>query len=298
MINPATFLNKPVYLFNPSQIWSRCFKPRLGVAEVQTAWGEKILCNTNEQIGKDLHDKGIYDLVVSEVIYRLMPSGGLGVDVGANIGHMTGLMAKKAGSSGQVVSFEPSSRIRETLSRNVGYWTKSNSTFAKIAISGKAVSAAEGRAQIYYPAQFSSNEGIASLDPGWSGGCSGDREEVETTTLDKEFGENQDVISVLKVDVEGHELSVFKGAQRLLADRKITNIVFEDLQGHGPAGTYLAGFGYEIFRLSRSLTRVRLCSVGGCSSYPVDVLPNFLATVNPQTAEAKFSKRGWMTLRS
>lgn len=36
---------------------------------------------------------GVYDLPVSETIWRLLDPGDYAIDVGASLGHMTGIMA-------------------------------------------------------------------------------------------------------------------------------------------------------------------------------------------------------------
>src|ERR1035441_908720 len=119
----VALLNEPVYWFRPSRVLPRLFhRHRRGLEDVKVAWGTLMTCDTSESIGRSIRNQGVYDLVVSEAICRLLRVGGTAVDVGANIGHMTGLMAKHAGPSGRVISFEPSSRIRPTLSRNVARW--------------------------------------------------------------------------------------------------------------------------------------------------------------------------------
>ena len=57
-------------------------------------------------------------------------------------------------------------------------------------------------------------------------------------------------IDVMKVDVEGHELAVLKGASALLDRRAIRNIVFEEHGGaKSPVCLYLLSKGYKLFSL-------------------------------------------------
>ena len=49
--------------------------------------------------------------------------------------------------------------------------------------------------------------------------------EVPVTTLDDLVGE--DVPTVIKIDVEGHELPVLRGGQRVLADRRLWAVIME-----------------------------------------------------------------------
>ena len=74
--------------------------------------------DTADTIGRSIATRGIYDLDVTECVTRLLGSGELGVDAGANIGYMTAIMVGLVGSSGRVVSFEPNPLLHQTLSSN------------------------------------------------------------------------------------------------------------------------------------------------------------------------------------
>jgi precorrin-6B methylase 2 len=58
----------------------------------------------------------MYDLLVAETLARAADRRLLSVDVGANIGPMTGLLAAH---SGEVCAFEPNPKITDRLRRNV-----------------------------------------------------------------------------------------------------------------------------------------------------------------------------------
>ncbi|MDJ1168137.1 FkbM family methyltransferase [Roseofilum sp. BLCC_M154] len=77
--------------------------------------------------------------------------------------------------------------------------------------------------------------------------------EVETVDLDTWCSINDvENIHLLKVDVEGHELSVLKGAENLLAGKLIHNIFME--VGHGQwheAISVLKNFGYSISLINK-----------------------------------------------
>lgn len=81
--------------------------------------------------------------------------------------------------------------------------------------------------------------------------------EVATETVD-DVARAEDVerIDVLKIDVEGHELAVLRGARNLLARRAVEVIQFEFGEANLASRTYLRDFhellgtGYELFRLT------------------------------------------------
>ena len=75
------------------------------------------------------------------------------------------------------------------------------------------------------------------------------------TTLDKFCQkENINFIDFIKIDVEGHELEVLKGAERMIADKKISIIQFEFNVCNIISRVFLKDFyellkGYDIYRI-------------------------------------------------
>src|SRR4051812_45060416 len=90
-------LNKPHYVFRPTQLGRRfagVFRRRTsGPQVVRLPWGLDLNVLPDEAIGASIARTGVFELHVSETIWRLLDRGELAVDVGANIGYMTSLMA-------------------------------------------------------------------------------------------------------------------------------------------------------------------------------------------------------------
>jgi FkbM family methyltransferase len=63
---------------------------------------------------------GYWEYWVSDFMWRNIKPGDTVIDVGANLGYYSVLMADLVGSTGRVVSFEPNPRLFELLQRNVG----------------------------------------------------------------------------------------------------------------------------------------------------------------------------------
>jgi FkbM family methyltransferase len=238
----------------------------------------------------------LYDLVATEAVIRLLDPGEFAMDVGANIGYMTAVMAAQLGPRGRVVSFEPSRQMYQELSFNAANWA-SNPRLARIKTHRLAVSSKSGSATLYFPESFSRNSGLPTLEGGdrAPGGVS---EDVLTTDLDGFAGLTSE-IALLKLDVEGHEPSVIEGARGLLSGGSLRDVVFED---HGPYPSVtqqqLRSVGFRIYRLSRTFGRPVLLNPesngGSLAGFP----PNFLATRDPQRVAERFEEPGWRTLRS
>lgn len=119
--------------------------------------------------------------------------------------------------------------------------------------------------------------------------------EVPVTTLDTAVSIER-TIGLLKIDVEGHELKVLKGAQRLLASGLIRDIVFEDFDvPPKPTASLLESYGYVIYRIGNTLFGPTLGPVAASDADPMNST-NFLATRTPKRALARLAKRGWAVL--
>src|SRR6266487_6888965 len=123
-------LNKPEYWFRPGQLFQKLLF-ELGrysskfSGRVRLPWGIEISVNPHETTGKSLLTHGVYELAVSEFLWRLTDPGDHCLDIGANIGYVTSLLAAKAGQSGKVSSFEPHPQVFERLTENVQSWNRS-----------------------------------------------------------------------------------------------------------------------------------------------------------------------------
>ena len=106
------------------------------------------------------------------------------------------------------------------------------------------------------------------------------------------------LISVLKLDVEGSELKVLRGASRLLSTGRIRSIVFEDHLGRSSEVIpLLASLGYEVFSIGWSVSGPKLGALSEGSLATSYEAPSYLATQVPDDALRLCRVRGWRTLR-
>jgi FkbM family methyltransferase len=199
---------------------------------------------------------GNYERWESKQVRRYLRSGQTFVDVGANIGYFTALSSKLVGPNGRVVAFEPSEKPYGALIRVFGRCP--NVECLNIALSNS-----ESQLTIYVPPQSCGNH-----DPSVHRYCSG-MEEVRVParrldSLAEELGIEK--IDFLKIDVEGHELSVLAGAESLLRARAIRRILCEfnpallAMGGHKPADL-LAVLEHWGFHRESAFHENRLCNV-------------------------------------
>jgi FkbM family methyltransferase len=131
-------------------------------------------------------------------------SGDLVVDCGANHGFFTVLFCKWGGPTGRVIAFEPLEHNFNVLKRNLSV------NGCEADCRRVALGSTNGRTLITtHP-----NATVVTKTPLRGRGVT----EVAVRRLDDEMGEDVSV-NFLKVDVEGFELDVLKGAPRVLAAR-------------------------------------------------------------------------------
>jgi FkbM family methyltransferase len=294
-----SFINRPEYLFQPSQIIKR-FKLNFKVSPASETfdlpWGVKINAFPGEVVGRSIAAMGIYDLCVSETLWRIIDKGETCVDVGANIGYMTCLMAHRVGPNGKVVAFEPHPCIYQRLSNNVRNWNLENN-WNQVKISSLAISDHSGQAQLIVPTDFHLNQGTASLmlSSDKFESSIGRQIEVETDTLDNLF--NDLTIELLKIDVEGHEINVLLGAEELLRKNRIRDVIFEEHKSYpNPVSEFLKEKGYSIYRVIKRLLKPSLVPPQAATFHPWEP-PCYLATKDVARVASRFKPLGWRCLK-
>lgn len=136
--------------------------------------------------------------------YRKASRGGACVEVGANIGSTTVFLAD---FFTRVHAFEPSSRNREVLKRNLDINGVRNTTIIPAALADRV-----GTAVLHLDA--ANNSGQDSLLPQEEAGRAA-TEQVPVTTLDAALPGVTDV-TLVHIDAEGYDVKVLEGARAFL----------------------------------------------------------------------------------
>jgi FkbM family methyltransferase len=175
------------------------------------------------------------------LLQRHLAAGAVAVDVGAHKGAYTWWMRRAVGETGEVYAFEPQPRLAEDLRA-----LASGGGYRNVIVENLGLSSAAGRMMLHVPGGATSPG--ASLEPSAKGARSF---AVDVTTLDDYFDADEaSRIRLLKCDAEGHELEVFKGAGRLLAEAGPC-LLFECERRHRRSGSveevfhFLQGLGYR-----------------------------------------------------
>jgi FkbM family methyltransferase len=181
---------------------------------------------------------------------KVLEPGGTFIDVGANIGLYSLAAARIVGSGGRVLAFEPSSRERELLERNID-----RNCLTQVAVDSRALGDAENSQTVLHIAddQHGGQNTLGAVvyeNVRLVGDAS-----VEMTTLDRVVDEHGlDRVDTVKIDVEGAEFAVLSGAHGILtALRPVLMMELQDdsLVAQGSSEREVVGvlsrFGYELY---------------------------------------------------
>jgi FkbM family methyltransferase len=166
---------------------------------------------------------GFYEQIELDIFTIVAARSSTIADVGGNIGLFACLAAAQRTDS-RVVSFEPVPSNLSYLRRNID----ANGLAGKIEVVEQAVSDEIGSAPIYIADSIGTHS-LASANA-----ASDHHIDVSVTTLDEWFGEQ--TIDLLKIDVEGFDGHVVRGARRTLARDKPTLFVEYTPQSLAAAG--------------------------------------------------------------
>lgn len=192
---------------------------------------------------------GTYEPEQTALFGRLTATGATVFDVGAHVGYYTLLASALVGPAGRVAAFEPDPDNLRFLRAHVEVNRRSNITVIGAAVgecTGEALfeagtgsgtghlaggvgHAAAAAAPVAGAAAGSAGAAIQSVNAG-AGAAAGIRIRVPVISLDEFVAARDCVPDVLKIDVEGAEEMVLRGADRLLAERG--PVIF--LSTHGP----------------------------------------------------------------
>jgi len=232
----------------------------LGSRPLQPAWDALYrlsLMGMNYGGGYQVETSG--EAFVLDLLERRSRARGRGpaliFDVGAHEGEYTTLVRERQGPEARVHAFEPSPRAFGHLARRHGQ-------DQHVALHNVGLSDRPGEATL-----FSTDPGstISSLHSGDATGDSRESETCRLTTLDLHCASlGIEFIDLLKMDVEGNEFQVLKGASGLLDRRAIVLIQFE----FGEAQINARRFFKDIFQLLHP--RYRLHRVLRNGLQPID----------------------------
>lgn len=218
---------------------------------------------------------GLHEPAEQLFVAAFVRPGDLVVDIGANVG----VYAVACGATGaRVAAFEPASRAREALLRNVGI----NHLDEAVRVFPVAVGERRGSASITTGFDVG-NHLVAGADEGDDGGAQ--VETVPVWTLDGFVADHREWVgeagpALVKIDVEGHDEAVLRGGRRALAEHQPVVLV-ETWEGGRQVRAFLADVGYRVYRYDYAARAL--------VAYPADWAgqANFIAVTDTRMPEVR-----------
>lgn len=178
--------------------------------------------------------------------YRILKSGDLAIDGGANTGYVSITMAALVGSKGKVLAFEPDPDNMDKLQRNI----RINDAY-QISISERPLWSADEPVNLYFNPRDSGGHSLRPLG-------------YETEHIKSMQGITIDSLKVkpklIKLDVEGAEISAMLGGAQTIREHQpyiICEMNHGALSRFGESNTSLRRyarlwFGYDTYLLMRT----------------------------------------------
>jgi FkbM family methyltransferase len=206
-----------------------------------------ILPNIGENVGFEIYINGQYESNIQDLLVKLIPKNGVFLDLGANIGSILIPVCKRRPDI-KAVAIEAAPWLFSYLERNVEINKLANSKLLSFALFDR-----DNCEMDFFSPEDKFGKG--SLSPVFT--ASGVK--VNTKKIDTVLAEMQLVgVDVIKIDVEGFEYFVFKGAEKLLQQIHAPIIVFEFVDWAekramglepGTAQQYLVDNGYQLYAI-------------------------------------------------
>ena len=253
---------------NPNRyLWAQWYRYRLYPKKgperytVPVFWGDKmeVLLPASTDIyllGGKTHPS---EIRLARYLWNSLSAGDTFLDVGAHYGYFSLLAAERVTRKGRVLAFEAAPKTYEILERNVR-------SLPFVDAYALAVAETEGVLTFHeFPnlyGEYNSLDGRQYQGESWYANQKPKKIQVAARPLDAIVEEKNLCPTIIKIDVEGAEDQVVRGAEKLL-HRQTPAVIMEFLlegpsKGHRQAMEHLLDWGYDAYLLEDDGTP-RIC---------------------------------------
>lgn len=158
--------------------------------------------------------RGLWERGVTNIFKKYIRKNDIVIDVGANIGYYTLLSAKIVGDNGRVYAFEPSQKVYKKLKYNI-----SLNNFKNIITECLGVSDKENKERLCLQSSYKIHEESKI-----------ENTEIDMITLDSYIKRKKiNKVDFIKIDTDGFDFAILKGAINTIKKFRPTIIVETDL---------------------------------------------------------------------
>lgn len=212
--------------------------------------GMKISVPWNDVGGNEIYNTGWYEPSTVRIVSSMLKPGMTFFDVGANVGQYTLLGSGLVGNAGAVHSFEPAPPIFQWLCDNVGVNSLKNVQLNQCAL---GASSEPLTLHLAKPENF----GATSVCKQYH--SSGQTFDVSCTRIDDYMvAKGISRVDVMKIDVEGAEMAVLEGGEKLFGSPHPPTLIIEYEESSQKRfgrscediTKFLRAFGYSLERIT------------------------------------------------
>lgn len=192
------------------------------VQAVETAVGRLYVDRRDGNVGKTLIKQGVYEPQWTAWLSGIVTPGMRVIDVGANLGYYSVLFGRCVGPTGRVVACEPEPFNRELLTRNL----QEHGLADRVDVAACALADQAGSMRLHRDPRFA---GVHSLSAANLTAPESDSPvDVPVLTLDDLVERHRlDCVDLVKIDAQGAEGWILRGAARTLSSNRPIALLVE-----------------------------------------------------------------------
>ena len=214
-----------------------------GLAVAELRYGARALVFVDDYVGRAMYVWGEHDPRITSVLDAVLSPGDTVLDIGANLGTVALFACKKVGENGHVHCFEPQPLVAQCLRTSLMINGYGQGVVHECGLSNQSGTAEMAVLQ-------AGNSGTATI-VSETQSCAAQRIHIRLENAGeyiRALGCRQ--VSLVKIDVEGHEEIVLGSMRDWMLDVKPSVVLFECFVGNGgfwseSVVTLLAQWGYE-----------------------------------------------------
>ncbi|NWG32603.1 MAG: FkbM family methyltransferase [Rhodocyclaceae bacterium] len=195
-------------------------------ALTRTIFGQKMYVDTRDlSLAPHILLDGYWEMWITKFFKRIICEGMIVVEVGANIGYYTLLIASQIGSRGRLYAFEANPEVFDILFCNINV----NGFMDRTILVNKAAVDKSQKLKFHKCKRFHGSSSIIELNEEFLKRYRDEIEtiEVDTVSLDEYFIDKDMKVDIIKMDAEGAEALIFKGMRNLLEKNLTVKIICE-----------------------------------------------------------------------
>lgn len=204
---------------------------------------KRLYFNSGTNLNLFFQREASIEVGITNNLKSLIKSDFIVYDIGANIGYYT-LLFSQIVINGKVIAFEPDKYNFKYLTKN-----KKLNDLANVTLIGKGISSDIGES-IFYKDINTGRTSSLEKDTWHPNATRIQKDNVSITTLD-EVSNTYGIPDLIKCDVEGHEVEVLKGAEKMLSYTPILMIEVKDFN-RKEVTKILSNYNYKFYNAELS----------------------------------------------